>query len=61
MSSEHLSTGGRATRARKRLDYRQLNDGSDDEADLADRMEQSSIAVNLSSGLLMGSFFGCGC
>lgn len=47
MSLEHLSTGGRTTRARKRLDYRQLNDGSDDEADLADRMEQSSIAVNL--------------
>ena len=40
MSSEHLSTG---TRAKKRLDYRQLNDGSDDEADIADRMEQLSI------------------
>jgi hypothetical protein len=44
--SEYLSTSGRATRA-KRIDYRQLNDGTDDEADIVDRMEQSTIASNL--------------
>ena len=29
----------RATRAGKRLDYRQLNDGSDDEADISNRID----------------------
>ena len=46
--SGYLTTGP-ATRRSKRLDYRQLNDGSDDEADIVDRMEQSAIASNLPS------------
>jgi hypothetical protein len=49
--SEYLSTSGRVTRASKRPDYRQLNDGSDNEADIVDRMEQSTIATNLPSPL----------
>jgi len=45
MSSGNPSARG--TRARKRQDYRQLNDGSDDEADIAGHMEQSNIVSNL--------------
>jgi hypothetical protein len=45
----------RAARASKRVDYYRLNDGSDDEADIADRVEpfpkrphiQSSSSENL--------------
>jgi hypothetical protein len=47
MSSENPSAcavrDDRDARARKRLNYHQLNDGSDDEADIADRMERTSI------------------
>ena len=44
MSLENLSArDARDARARKRLDYDQLNNGSDDEVDIADRMEQASI------------------
>jgi hypothetical protein len=47
MSSENLSTRDARdacdTRAKRRLDYHQLNDGSDNEADIADRMERTSI------------------
>ena len=45
MSLENLFAG--ASRAGKRLDYHQLNDGSDNEADIANRIE-TSIASNLS-------------
>lgn len=47
MPLESTIASGRATRARKRLDYHQLNDGSDDEADIVDRIEQPNIASNL--------------
>ena len=41
MSSENLSS--RDTRAKRRLDYYQLNDGSDNEADITDRIERISL------------------
>ena len=48
MSSEnpsaHDARDARDARAKKRIDYRQLNDGSDYEADIADRMGQPNIA-----------------
>ena len=40
MSLENPSA--RAARARKRLDYHELNDESDNEADIVDQMEQSN-------------------
>jgi hypothetical protein len=44
MSLENLSSfNARDARAKRRLDYHQLNDGSDGEADIADRIEQISI------------------
>jgi hypothetical protein len=39
----------RAARAGKRLDYHQLNDGSDEEADLADRIEPLPKRPHLAS------------
>ena len=39
----------RAARARKHLDYHQLNDGSDEEADPADRTESLPKRPHLAS------------
>ncbi len=45
--SDNLFT--RAARAGKRIDYHQLNDGSDDEADIADWVESTSKRLCISS------------